>query len=64
MGNLNIKKFIITMLIFFAVFVALSLGFILTGVWEWWGKEVKLVLLLGFCISAVINLLKPDNYKK
>ena len=64
MGNLNIKKFIITMIIFFGVFVVLSLGFVLSGVWELWGKEVGLTLSLGFCISAVINLLKADNYKK
>ena len=64
MGNLNVKKYIITMLIFFAFFVAMSVGFILADVWELWGKEVKLTLSMGFCISAVINLLKKDNYKK
>ena len=64
MGNLNIKKFIISMMIFFGFFVVMTIAFILFDVWEWWGKEVRLILLLGFVISAAINLLKVDNYKK
>lgn len=62
MGNLNIKKFVISMLVFFAIFVAMSVGFIITDVWELWSKEVGMTLSMGFCISAVINLLKKENY--
>jgi len=64
MGNLNIKKFVISMLVFFTIFLVMSIAFIMADVWEIWGKEVKMTLSLGFCISAVINLLKKENYGK
>ena len=60
--KLNLKKWFKSMLWYFLAFVVLGIVMVAIGYWPLFSKEMGLLLLLGFCVSGIINAVSKDNY--
>jgi hypothetical protein len=56
MKDSKLKNFLISMTIFFVFFLILDILMILMKYWSAFGKESILLMVVGFLISAIINI--------
>ena len=59
--NLNKKNFFWSMIAFLIFFLILGICMVVAGYWNFWSKEMAMLMSVGFLVSAVINLSKTSN---